>query len=215
MFTPSCMSYSSLSWILWCCLPKSPFSFLTKSLIPWVEFVLTKPCWLFYHFSGCFRPPLFSCSLLLKYINAWCHSLWLIKLPLWVTAVWLGGKWHPELQADSEEADFTCDPMPGIDPGSTKEDIKEMILGFLPNGPCQRQGGRWLLVLVAAWESACLHCLPFLYQYHSLAWTSQYRAGWMHNSRGNSNILADNASWSIVVDYSSLPLNTSNQETWN
>ena len=56
--------------------------------------------------------------------------------------MWLGGKWHPELQADSEEADFACDLMPEIDPGSTKKDIREMMQGSLPNGPCQRPGGR-------------------------------------------------------------------------
>lgn len=56
----------------------------------------------FYHFSGCFSQPPFSCSLLLKYIIARCHGWWLINLPLWVTAASLGGKWHCELQADSE-----------------------------------------------------------------------------------------------------------------
>lgn len=130
----------------------------------------------FYHFSGCFRQSLFSCSLLLKYINAWCHSLWLIKLPLWVTAVWLGGKWHPKLQADSKEADFACDLMPEIDPGSTEEDIREMMQGSLPNGPCQRPGGRWLLVPVAARETACSLRLPF-FSMTSLASTSLHTAG--------------------------------------
>lgn len=46
--------------------------------------------------------------------------------------MWLGGKWHPELQADSEEADSACDLMPRIDPGSTAEDIREMTQGSLP-----------------------------------------------------------------------------------
>lgn len=157
---------SSFAWIPRLCLPKSsPFSFLPENTAGY-----------FYHFSCCFRQSLFSCSLLLKYINAWCHSLWLIKLPLWVTAVWLGGKWHPKLQADSEEADFACDLMPEIDPGSTEEDIREMMQGSLPNGPCQRPGGRWLLVPVSARETACSLRLPF-FSMNSLASTSLHTAG--------------------------------------
>lgn len=67
---------------------------------PWVERCSHKTLLvIFYHVSGCFRQPPFSCSLLLKYINAWCHRSWLIKLPLWVTAARLRGNWHPELRA--------------------------------------------------------------------------------------------------------------------
>lgn len=47
-----------------------------------------------------------------------------------------------------------------------EEGIGEMMLGSLPNFPCQRLGGRWFLVLVVACKPACSYCLScFLYRY--------------------------------------------------
>lgn len=159
-----CTSYNSFSWVLWFYhLKPSSFSSLAESLICELEPCVHKTLLvIFTTLVAASDNRRFPCSLLLKYINAWCHSLWLIKLPLWATAVWLRGNWHPELQAGSGQAGFLCDLMPGIDSGSAERgDHKRDGARSLLNCPWHRLGGRWLLVLVVAWKPACSYCLPF------------------------------------------------------
>lgn len=79
-----CTSYNSFSWVLWFYhLKPSSFSSLAESLICELEPCVHKTLLvIFTTLVAASDNRRFPCSLLLKYINAWCHSLWLIKLPL-------------------------------------------------------------------------------------------------------------------------------------